>query len=55
MISGNIWTVETVVITAVLGVIVTVYAIFILLKNNKTLLSDKIRLNESGELNESNN
>ena len=55
MISGNIWTVETVIITAILGILVTVYAIVILFKNNKNPLSEKIRLNKSGELNESNN
>ena len=42
LIKGNIWTVENVIVTAVLAVIVIIYAVIILLKNNDKTFENKV-------------
>ena len=50
MISGNIWTIENILVTAILAVIVIVYALIMLFRCKKSPLNDKIlRLDKEDE------
>ena len=50
MLSGAIWDAATIIITAVLAVIVIVYAIFLLFKASNSIFEKKVLLKESEDL-----
>lgn len=46
LVSGNVWSISEIIVTAVLAILVIIYAVFILFKNKRAKLCDLVFINE---------